>query len=341
MDATIVSEVSKHYPVLLNEIISIISPQYGGTFIDCTFGQGGYSKKILEFEKTKVIALDRDRESEKKANQIKINFEDRFIFKNIKFSQLNNLKLKNEDIRGVIFDLGYSYTQIKDPKKGLSFESDGRLNMKMGLNNYSAEDVINKLDEKELEKIFKFFGDEKESKYIARNIAKERIKNKIDTQTLVKIIDKTKRKKNFKVHSATKVFQALRILVNKEISELIFGLINAAKVLKKDGVLAVVTFHSLEDKIVKYFLKSLSENKSISRYVPVTQQAETLFILDQKKAVVPTDKEVNENLPSRSAKLRYGIKKSNFYDFETDILDQFKNLIEIENFGDKLWKKLV
>ena len=336
MDATIVSEVPKHYPVLLKEIISIISPQYGGTFIDCTFGQGGYSKKILEFEKTKVIALDRDRDSEKKANQIKINFEDRFIFKNIKFSQLNNLKLKNEDIRGVIFDLGYSYTQIKDPKKGLSFESDGRLNMKMGLNNYSAEDVINKLDEKELEKIFKFFGDEKESKYIARNIAKERIKNKIDTQTLVKIIDKTKRKKNFKVHSATKVFQALRILVNKEISELIFGLINATKVLKKGGILVVVTFHSLEDKIVKYFFKSLSENKSISRYVPVTQQAETLFVLDQKKAIIPTKKEVNENLPSRSAKLRYGIKKSDFYNFETDIFDQFKNLIEIENFGDKL-----
>ena len=336
MDATIVSEVSKHYPVLLNEIISIISPQYGGTFIDCTFGQGGYSKKILEFEKTKVIALDRDRDSEKKANQIKINFEDRFIFKNIKFSQLNNLKLKNEDIRGVIFDLGYSYTQIKDPKKGLSFQSKGNLNMQMGLNHYSAEDAINQLDEKELDKIFKFFGDEKESKFISRNIVKERSKKKIDTQTLVEIIDKTKRKKNFKVHSATKVFQALRILVNKEISELIFGLINAAKVLKKDGVLAVVTFHSLEDKIVKYFLKSLSENKSISRYVPVTQQAETLFVLDQKKAIIPTKKEVNENLPSRSAKLRYGIKKSNFYDFETDILNQFKNLIEIENFGDKL-----
>jgi 16S rRNA (cytosine1402-N4)-methyltransferase len=336
MDATIVSEVPKHYPVLLKEIISIITPQYGGTFIDCTFGQGGYSKKILEFKNTKVIALDRDKDSEEKANQIKLNFEDRFIFKNIKFSQLNNLKLKNEDIRGVIFDLGYSYTQIKDPKKGLSFQSKGNLNMQMGLNNYSAEDAINQLDEKELDKIFKFFGDEKESKFISRNIVKERSKKKIDTQTLVEIIDKTKRKKNFKVHSATKVFQALRILVNKEISELIFGLINAAKVLKKDGVLAVVTFHSLEDKIVKYFLKSLSENKSISRYVPVTQQAETLFILDQKKAIVPTDKEVNENLPSRSAKLRYGIKKSNFYDFETDILDQFKNLIEIENFGDKL-----
>ena len=336
MDATIVSEVPEHYPVLLKEIISIISPQYGGTFIDCTFGQGGYSKKILEFKNTKVIALDRDKDSQKKANQVKLNFEDRFIFKNIKFSQLNNLKLKNEDIRGVIFDLGYSYTQIKDPKKGLSFQSKGNLNMQMGLNNYSAEDAINQLDEKELDKIFKFFGDEKESKFISRNIVKERSKKKIDTQTLVEIIDKTKRKKNFKIHSATKVFQALRILVNKEISELIFGLINAAKVLKKDGILAVVTFHSLEDKIVKYFLKSLSENKSISRYVPVTQQAETLFILNQKKAIVPTEKEVNENLPSRSAKLRYGIKKSNFYDFETDILDQFKNLIEIENFGDKL-----
>ena len=146
MDATIVPKMQKHYPVLLKEIISIISPQYGGTFIDCTFGQGGYSKKILEFENTKVIALDRDTESEVKANQLRKKFKDRFLFKNIKFSQLTNLKLKNEDIKAVIFDLGYSYVQIKDPKKGLSFQSKGNLNMQMGLNNYSAEDVINKLD---------------------------------------------------------------------------------------------------------------------------------------------------------------------------------------------------
>ena len=339
MNTTIVPEVQKHYPVLLKEIISIITPQYGGTFIDCTFGQGGYSNKILEYENTKVIALDRDIDSQIKANQIKETFEDRFVFKNIKFSQLNNLKLKNENVKGVIFDLGYSYTQIKDPKKGLSFQSNGNLNMQMGLNNYSAEDVINKLDEKELEKIFKFFGEEKESRFIARNIIKERLKNKIDTQTLVKIIDNTKRKKNFKVHSATKVFQALRILVNKEISELIFGLINAVKVLKKDGVLAVVTFHSLEDKIVKYFFRSLSEQKSISRYVPVTEKVEILLKLNEKKAIIPSDQEIKENLPSRSAKLRYAIKRTDFYDFETDILDQFKNLIEIENYGDRLWKK--
>jgi len=336
MDATIVPDVQKHYPVLLKEIISIISPQYGGTFIDCTFGQGGYSKKILEFENTKVIALDRDIESEVKANQLKDKFEDRFLFKNIKFSQLNNLKLKNESVKGVIFDLGYSYTQIKDPKKGLSFQSEGNLNMQMGLNSYSAEDAINKLDERELDKVFKFFGEEKESKFIARNILKERSRKKIDTKTLVEIIDKTKRKKNFRTHSATKVFQALRILVNKEISELIFGLINATKVLKKDGVLVVVTFHSLEDKIVKYFFKSLSEQKSISRYTPVTEQPETLLRLNEKKAIVPSDEEIKENLPSRSAKLRYAIKKDDFYDFETDIFDQFKKLIEIESYGDKL-----
>ena len=208
--------------------------------------------------------------------------------------------------------------------------------MQMGLNNYSANDVINKLDEIKLEKVFRYFGEEKESKYIARNIVKERSIKEIDTQTLVKIIDSTKRKKNFKVHSATKVFQAIRILVNKEISELISGLINATKILKKDGTLAVVTFHSLEDKIVKYFFKSLSENKSISRYVPITVQPDTLFELIKKKAIFPSDKEVNENLPSRSAKLRYGIKKENFYDFDTDIYDHFKNLIEIEKFGEIL-----
>ncbi len=336
MDATIVSKMQKHYPVLLNEIISVITPQHGGTFIDCTFGQGGYSKKILDFKNTNVIALDRDKESEKIANKFKENFENRFIFKNIKFSQLNNLKLKNENIRGVIFDLGYSYTQIKDPEKGLSFDADGKLNMQLGLNTYSAQDAINKLDGKELEKIFKFFGDEKEAKYIARNIIKERSKNTIDTKSLVEIIDKSKKRKNFKVHNATKVFQALRIFVNKEISELIFGLINAAKVLKKGGALGVVTFHSLEDKIVKYFFKSLSQNKSISRYSPVVKQADTLFNLIQKKPITPTDEEVSENPPSRSAKFRYAIKKTDFYNFDTDIEEYFRNYIEIENYGDKL-----
>ena len=145
MEATIVSEKTKHYSVLLKEIISIISPQYGGTFIDCTLGEGGYTKEILKFENTKVIALDRDIETVEVANEIKKKFEERFRFKNIKFSQLNNLKLKNEDIRGIVFDLGYSLIQMKDMNKGLSFDSSGDLNMKLGLGRkYAPCTIIHK-----------------------------------------------------------------------------------------------------------------------------------------------------------------------------------------------------
>ena len=336
MQATMQSDVVKHYPVLLNELISIITPQYGGTFIDCTFGQGGYTKKILSYQNTQVIALDRDLVSKKKADGISKDFKDRFIFKNKKFSQLDDLKIKNTNVRGIIFDLGYSTTQIKDPKKGLSFNSLGDLNMQMGLNDFSAKEAINRLDEKDLEKIFKFFGEEKYAKKIASSVVKQRSINKIDTKSLVEIIEKTKKKKNFKIHSATKVFQALRIFVNKEITELIYGLIAAAKVLKKDGILAVVTFHSLEDKIVKHFFKSLSEKKSISRYVPKIEESETLFRMLEKKPRTPSKTELKENLPSRSAKLRYIVKKDDFYNFKTDILEKFEHLIEIENFGNKL-----
>jgi 16S rRNA (cytosine1402-N4)-methyltransferase len=336
MKATMVLDTTKHYPVLLNEIISIITPQHGGTFIDCTFGQGGYTNKILSFKNSQVIALDRDPKSRKEADKISKEFQNRFIFKNKKFSELQNLKLKNEKIRGIIFDLGYSYTQIKDDTKGLSFNSTGKLNMQMGLNSFSASDVINKLDFLELTKIFKFFGEEKEAKKIAINIIKERKIQEIDTKILVKLIERVKRKKNFKTHSATKIFQALRIFVNQEISELINGLVSASKVLKKDGVLVVVTFHSLEDKIVKYFFKSLSENKSVSRYLPKINQQKILFRMPEKKPIIPSDKEISENLPSRSAKLRYIIKKEDFYEFETDIHKKFKYLIDIENFGKKL-----
>ena len=336
MEATIVSDSVKHYPVLLKEIISVISPQHGGTFIDCTLGQGGYTKEILKYQNTKVIGLDRDIKSEIIGKEIQEKFPDRFLFKNLRFSMLNNLKLKNENIKGIVFDLGYSFTQIKDPKKGLSFNSQGELNMMMGLNDFSAKEAINNLEVKEIEKILKYFGDENDAKIIAKNIVKERQFKMIDTQELVRIIEKSKRKKNYRVHSSTKTFQALRIFVNKEISELINGLINSAKILKKNGILAVVTFHSLEDKIVKYFFKSLSENKSISRYEPKVQQKKISFKMPLKKPIVPSDKELKENLPSRSAKLRYLIKQADDYEIESDILNKFSELIEIENLGLKL-----
>ena len=336
MEATIVTDNIRHYPVLLKEIISVITPQHGGTFIDCTFGQGGYTKEILKYKNTKVIGLDRDIESKKVAKQIEEKFSDRFYFKNLIFSKLNNLELKNEIVKGIVFDLGYSFTQIKDPKKGLSFNSLGELNMKMGLNEFSADEAINKLGNKEIEKILKYFGDENDAKLISRNIIKFRESKKITTQDLVFIIDKSKRKKNFKVHSATKTFQALRIFVNKEISELIYGLINSVKILKKNGVLAIVTFNSLEDKIVKHFFKSLSEHKSISRYEPKIEQNKILFKMPQKKPIVPSEKEIKENPPSRSAKLRYLIKQEDAFEIDCDLLEKFDHLLEIENLGLKL-----
>ena len=336
MEATIVSDNVKHYPVLLKDIISVITPQHGGTFIDCTLGQGGYTNEILKYKNTKVIGLDRDIKTEIIGKKIQEKFPDRFLFKNLKFSKLNNLNIKNENITGIVFDLGYSLTQIKDPKKGLSFNSEGELNMMMGFNDFSASEVVNKLEDKELEKILKYFGGENDAKKISRNIVKERLSKKIDTQDLVKIIEKSKRKRNYKVHVATKTFQALRIFVNKEISELIYGLINSVKILEKDGILAVVTFHSLEDRIVKYFFKNLSENKSVSRYEPKIEQKKILFKMPLKKPIVPSEKEVKENPPSRSAKLRYLIKQEDAYEIESDILEKFNYLLDIENLGFKL-----
>ena len=333
MIATIIQDKTRHYPVLLNELISIISPQYGGTFIDCTFGQGGYAKKLLDFPNTKVIALDRDLDSYKKAKEIQKDFEDRFVFKNIKFSQLNNLKLKNENIRGVIFDLGYSYNQIKDHSKGLSFESNGELNMKMGINDFSAKEVINNLDEAELEKIFKYFGEEKESKRIAHNIVEDRNKKIINTEELVRIIESSKRKKNYKIHSATKVFQALRIFVNKEITELVRGIINATKILKPGGKILIVSFHSIEDKIVKYFFSNFSSNRSKpSRYLPENKDTHiSLFDKYKNEIFKPSHLEIIKNPPSRSAKLRYATRSKNKFIYPTELLNKFKKYLDLEN----------
>ena len=338
MNATILSNNEKHYPVLLNEILSIISPQNGGTFIDCTFGQGGYSQSILKFSKTKVIALDRDIDCKKVAENLERKNKKRFTFYNKKFSDIDQINYEDLKVKGIIFDLGYSYTQIKDPKKGLSFENNGLLNMRMGINEFTASDVVNKLEQKDLELIFKFFGDEAKSKIISKKIVLERSRGLIDTQKLVKIINSSKKNNNKKIHNATKVFQALRIFVNKEISELIYGLIKSVKILDINGLIAVVSFHSLEDKIIKYFFKSLSEQNKISRYYPEPLKEKKVLKVGTKKPILPSKEEIAINKPSRSAKLRYAIKISNEKDFEKNFLKKFENLLEIEELSKKLWK---
>ena len=331
MSATIKLE-KKHFPVLLDELISIISPLYGGTFLDCTFGQGGYSKKILENNNNKIIAIDRDHEVEKIANNLHIKFKKRFKFHHLKFSQLDILKVNRKNLKGVVFDLGYSTNQIKDLKKGLSFKSKGKLDMRLGINDFSSNEVILNMSENKLNKIFKYFGEEKYSKLIARKIVQRRKIEKINTEDLVDIIESVKKFKNSKINNSTKVFQALRIFVNKEISELINGLINAFKLLPIGGVIVVVTFHSLEDKIVKYFFKNYSETKNSSRYMPENQKNPICFKLKNKKPLIPSLNELKINPQSRSAKLRYAIKvceKCNFDEF----VNKFKYLTDIENLN--------
>ncbi len=307
MSATIVPDNNLHYPVLLKEVLSIISPQNGGTFIDCTFGQGGYSKKILQFPKAKVIAFDRDQKSKLIAENFKNKFKDRFQFYNRRFSEIDIIKTTDQ-IKGIIFDLGFSYNQIKDPSKGLSFNYKGKLNMKMGLNKFSAEDIVKNLTAKELEKIFKYYGEEKHSKIISKKIVSERKYKDILTEDLVSIINLTKKNYTNK-NKSTKIFQALRILVNNEISELILGLSKSCNLISKNGVIAVVSFHSIEDRICKFFFNEISNLRKVSRYLPINNTKEVSFNLIKKKPILPTKTEIEKNAPSRSAKLR-AIKRS-------------------------------
>jgi len=323
---------SYHFPVMLNEVIKISSPSAGGKFIDCTFGGGGYSKEILKFQNTSVQALDRDKSVLPLAEELKKKFSKRFEFFQIKFSQLNNISNENVDV--VIFDLGLSSIQLDNFSRGFSFNSDKKLDMTMGLNDISAFDVINNISEKNLKLIIKILGDEKEASIIAKNIIKFRnIKKITNTSDLVKIIKKSK-KKNYssKINPCTKTFQALRIFVNKEISELINGLINATKKLKPGGKILVISFHSIEDKIIKYLFTNFSKNKSRpSRYLPEKNIIEPVLFNEYKNKVLrASKKEILNNNRSRSAKLRFATRSNYKFVYPKDLVQKFKKYLDLE-----------
>ena len=333
MNATMSLEKTKHYPVMLDQVLSIISPQHGGTIIDCTFGAGGYSEAILKFPKTKVIAIDRDDLAKKKAEILLKKFPNRFSFYKEKFSNLNEVANRNIKPKAIIFDLGVSSFQISDEKRGFSFNSKNFLNMEMGINSYSAFEVINSFDKEILSTIIKILGEEKDGKKIANKIDKYRkinpISNSYDLATIV-----NEAKKNFKKNNknpATKTFQAIRIFINQELSELINGLIKATEILPNDGILIIVSFHSLEDRIVKNFFNTYSNlKKNPSRYIPINEKKNSLFSSVLKKPLLPTNKEIGENNRSRSAKLRYGIRNNNSsYNFK-DFIKRYKNYLNLE-----------
>ena len=263
---TIISSLEKtHFPVMLDEVIQSCLPvNKNHLIIDCTFGGGGYSKELLKLPNVKIIALDRDKSVVSRAKILEKNFPTKFTFYNEKFSNLDKV-IKNESKPDtIIFDLGLSSFQLQDYARGFSFKSKERIDMQMGLSDNSAEDAINTLDEKSLKLIIKILGEEQEAGRIAKNIVKARSIKKIDTVTeLVQIIEKSKKKNyNKKINICTKTFQALRIFVNKETTELIEGLIKASQLINFGGKIIVISFHSIEDKIIKYYFTNYSSNKS-------------------------------------------------------------------------------
>ena len=333
MNATMSLEKTKHYPVMLDQILSIISPQHGGDFIDCTFGGGGYSQAILKHPNTNVIALDRDNLTQTYAKSLIKRFPKRFNFFEKKFSELDKVIKPNLSPRAIIFDLGLSSFQLADEKRGFSFKSKNSLSMQMGINKYSAYDVVNSLDKKNLSKIIKVLGEEKDSKKIANRIIKYRSKKKIKTsEELSSIINEVKKNyNNHKKNTSTKTFQAIRIFVNQELTELVLGLILAAKILKGEGILIVVSFHSLEDKIVKNFFNLNSDiNKNPSRYLPLQKNNNGLFKFISKKAMTPTKKEIEKNIRSRSAKLRYAIRNNYSFTYPKEFKEKFSNYFDLE-----------
>ena len=326
---------SSHFPVMLNEVLKISSPSTKQKFIDCTFGGGGFSKEILKFSKTNVLAIDRDKKVFLEAKKLEKKYPKRFKFYQLKFSQLESISIDNVDV--VIFDLGLSSIQLDNFDRGFSFKSNKKLNMTMGLNEISALDVINNLSELDLKRVIKILGDEKEATKIAKNIVNYRNTKKIkNTNELVKIIEKSK-KKNYsnKINPCTKTFQALRIFVNKEITELINGIINATKKLKPGGKILIISFHSIEDRIVKYFFTNFSKNKSRpSRYLPETKAVDSaLFEQYRNRILRPSKEEINQNNRSRSAKLRYAIRSKNNFKYPLDLVEKFKNYLDLESIN--------
>ena len=307
-----------HKSVMVNEIISFLPLKKSINVIDATFGGGGYSKTILEkFNVNQFLAIDRDPISKIFAKELESKFSN-FILINDKFSNIekivNNSKFKNKKFDIILFDIGTSSNQIDNAQRGFSFNKSGPLDMRMGASDKNAYDIINKYEEKNLADIIYQYGEERYSRVIAKEIVKNRkIKFISDTIELSNIIKKCLPKKNQlknKIHPATKTFQAIRIYVNDELNELKTSLEKTLKILNKDGLILVVSFQSLEDRIVKDFFNHNSGKRwrSSRHYPELPDKLATQLKIITKKPILPSASEILENPRSRSAKLRVAQK---------------------------------
>lgn len=322
----------EHFPVMLPEVMEILKPQAGEVYFDGTFGVGGYSRAILEATNCSLIALDRDPEAKQRAESFKQEYKERFHFI---LGCFDEIKAKTQEFTendngngfdGIVFDLGVSSPQLDQAERGFSFRQDGPLDMRMGDGGFTAADVIANHSQEALSTIFFEYGEERYGKRIAAAIIKARnekslIGERIErTLELAKIIESAvpkvpayrKGKKLHTIDPATRCFQALRIYVNKELDQIEAGLAQALQSLKPGGRLIVVSFHSLEDRIVKNFMKNYAnEGGGGSRYAPPIASKPALLTLIGKGVISASESEINQNNRSRSAKLRAAIRTQN------------------------------
>ena len=309
---------NKHIPVMLEEVISYIPKDKKVNIIDATFGGGGYSKLILEsFNVERLVAIDRDPISKVFAKEL-VNKFNNFTLINGCFSQIDQLILDDNNNKNnfdiIIYDLGISSNQIDNPDRGFSFMHDGPLDMRMGHNDKKVSDIINNYSEVELANIIYKFGEERYSRRIAKNIvAARKIKLIESTKELAQLIKKSFNLKYInksKIDPATKTFQALRIYINDELNELTLALNKSISLLKTDGKIIIVSFQSLEDRIVKDFLNHNSgkRRRSSRHYPELVDDGPITLKLITKKPIRPSELEIHNNPRSRSAKLRVGEK---------------------------------
>ena len=298
---------ARHIPVLGREVLASLQPREGGIYVDATFGAGGYSRAILETPQTRVIGIDRDRTAILGGFELVEQSNGRLTLIEDRFSNLAEVCSAQgmTSVDGVVMDIGVSSMQLDEAGRGFSFRADGPLDMRMGQEGPTAADVIATASEADLANIIYIFGEERHSRGIARAIVAARKQEPItSTRALADLVGKIVRTKPGDIHPATRTFQGLRIFVNGELDELHLALSAAEQVLKPGGRLVVVSFHSLEDRIVKNFFNERAKAGGGSRHHPEAALAAPSFTILTKRPVTAQDDEVSANPRARSAKLR-------------------------------------
>jgi 16S rRNA (cytosine1402-N4)-methyltransferase len=297
----------RHIPVLGRQAVEMLAPRDGGIYVDATFGAGGYSRAILDIAGTRVIGIDRDRTAILGGFELVDRSDRRLTLVEDRFSNLAEVCAAEgvDLVDGVVMDVGVSSMQLDEADRGFSFRLTGPLDMRMGHGGPTAADVVARASEADLANIIYIFGEERHSRGVAKAIVAARKEAPVTTtKALADIVSKVVWAKPGEIHPATRTFQALRIFVNEELDELHLALSAAERVLKPGGRLAVVSFHSLEDRIVKNFLVERARAGGGSRHLPEVAQAEPSFAILTKRPVTADDAEISANPRARSAKLR-------------------------------------